>query len=74
MIPSELRAYLQKQGQASLAELTAHFADTDSEVIQDQLRYWQEKGRILKTSAGCGKACHACEGGAALYQWRAPTR
>lgn len=70
MTPSELRTYLRQRGQASLVDLVARF-DTDPEVVRDVLGYWQRKGRIQETAAGCGKSCGNCNNGPVVfYQWQ----
>jgi DeoR/GlpR family transcriptional regulator of sugar metabolism len=69
MMPSQLRAYLRQRGEASLADLTAHF-DTDMEMVKDQLVYWQKKGKILETAAGCGKTCCSCDSKIVFYRWK----
>jgi hypothetical protein len=74
MTPSALRAYLRQSGPASLPALTAHFG-ADTGLIQELLRYWQSKGRILESRPDCGnKACTGCAqgyGGTVFYRWEA---
>lgn len=69
MTPSDLRSYLRQRGQASLQDLAVRF-DSDPDLVRDVLGYWQRKGRIRETVAGCGKSCNQCHHGhLVVYHW-----
>ncbi len=72
MILSQVRDYLEKRGQATLAEIALHF-DTEPEAMRGMLERWVSKGRIerRKVEAACGASCNRCDPAAMeLYVWR----
>ncbi len=57
MILSDVRDYLQKQGQASLKDICVKF-DTPESAMEEMLAHWERKGRIRRMdSASCGNPC-----------------
>jgi hypothetical protein len=70
MTPSQVRAYLRERGQASLVDLAAHF-DTDPQHLEAVLALWEQKGKVRKTLAACGKGCSGCSiAPAVFYTWQ----
>ncbi len=71
MILSDIRHYLQKRGQASLADLALHF-DADPDAIRGMLQVWMRKGMVHKqvATASCGSSCTKCDSAAIeIYAW-----
>ncbi|MDR2678217.1 MAG: FeoC-like transcriptional regulator [Zoogloeaceae bacterium] len=68
MTPGELRAVLREHGEVSLTGLAARFA-ADPGLVEDQLRFWLQKGKVEMVVAQCGKSCCAY-GQVTLYRWR----
>jgi putative ferrous iron transport protein C len=71
VILSDLSAYLQARGQATLTELALHLR-AHPEAVREMLAVWERKGRVrrLPAPSGCGGACTRCGPGAAeVYQW-----
>ena len=71
MTLSELRNYLQEKGQASLADLSAHFK-SDADAIEAAMQTWIRKGRAEQTSAKpeCGSSCCHCKKElVTIYRW-----
>ncbi|WP_457664904.1 FeoC-like transcriptional regulator [Thiolapillus sp.] len=74
MILSELKAYLQERGQATLADVVNHF-DVDANVARDMLQVWIRKGQVqkLQAAASCGSSCSQCDAAATeIYVWGTP--
>ena len=73
MILSQIAAYIEKRGQASLADIALHF-DADPDAIRGMLDVWVRKGRIVRldSQAGCGTSCTQCDSNATeVYAWGA---
>lgn len=72
MILSDIRDFLLKRGQATLAEIALH-VDAEPDAVRGMLQQWVRKGRIeqRKVEAACGSSCNRCEPAATeLYVWR----
>ncbi|GLS06204.1 hypothetical protein GCM10007860_33740 [Chitiniphilus shinanonensis] len=70
MTPSDIRQYLRERGQASLADLAAHF-DAEPDAVRDVIAHWVRKGRVSEIGgASCGKSCCGCGTTASVaYRW-----
>ena len=71
MILSQIAAYIEKRGQASLADIALHF-DVDPNAIRGMLEVWVRKGRIVRlgTQTGCGTSCTQCDSNQTeVYAW-----
>lgn len=71
MILADIRSYLERRGQASLADLALHF-DSDPDALRGMLQVWIRKGRVSKgtATAACGSSCCRCDPAATeLYTW-----
>ena len=74
MILSDVRDYLQKQGQASLKDICVKF-DTPESAMEKMLAHWERKGKVRRMdSASCGNPCgQKCAGCPVqcqmIYQW-----
>ncbi len=62
MILSDIQKYIEKQGQASLADIVLHF-DAEPEAVRGMLNIWIRKGKILqqKATPSCGSSCSECD-------------
>ncbi|MCU7935150.1 MAG: FeoC-like transcriptional regulator [Candidatus Thiodiazotropha sp. (ex Dulcina madagascariensis)] len=72
MILSDIRDFLLKRGQATLAEIALH-VDAEPDAVRGMLQQWVRKGRIeqRKVEAACGSSCNRCDPAATeLYVWR----
>ncbi|MCU7920714.1 MAG: FeoC-like transcriptional regulator [Candidatus Thiodiazotropha sp. (ex Epidulcina cf. delphinae)] len=72
MILSDIRDFLAKRGQATLAEIALH-VDAEPDAVRGMLQQWVRKGRIeqRKVEAACGSSCNRCDPAATeLYVWR----
>ena len=66
-----IRDYLQKRGQATLAEIALHF-DVPPEVARQMLEVWERKGRVKRSlaTASCGSSCSQCDPAATeIWGW-----
>ena len=71
MTLSDLRAYLQEHGQASLGDLAVHFR-CDAAVIEAAMQTWVRKGKAEMGTAepGCGSSCCQCKREMVVfYRW-----
>jgi hypothetical protein len=72
MILSDVKAYLQARGQATLSDMMIHF-DTDADALRPMLAVWLRKGRVERLSASpdCGSNCNLCAPEATeIYRWK----
>ena len=72
MILQQVGDYLQKHGQATLADIALH-VDADETAVSGMLEHWVRKGLVERRtlSAGCGSSCSKCEPAATeLYVWK----
>ncbi|MCU7922282.1 MAG: FeoC-like transcriptional regulator [Candidatus Thiodiazotropha sp. (ex Dulcina madagascariensis)] len=72
MILSDIRDFLLKRGQATLAEIALH-VDAEPDAVRGMLQQWVRKGHIeqRKVEAACGSSCNRCDPAATeLYVWR----
>ena len=72
MMLSEIKSYLSKRGQATLAEIALHM-DADPDAVRGMLEQWVRKGRVeqRKVDMACGSQCHRCDTASTeLYIWR----
>lgn len=66
----ELKNYLSERREASLGEITAHFA-ADQDMVRGMLEVWQRKGKVTCLQAPKCGGCNQC--GAPpleVYQWQ----
>ncbi len=71
MILSDIRNYLQLNGEATLADIALHF-ETDADAVRGMLDVWIRKGKIRKqmATASCGSTCNQCDPAATeVYVW-----
>ncbi len=57
-----VRDYLSQRGQATLAEVAAHFR-VSPDVARQMLQVWERKGqaRSRKANSACGTSCSQCD-------------
>lgn len=69
MTPLKLKAFLQKQKQASVAEMMRILA-VDEALVLSLLRFWLQRGDMIRVDSascgGCAVKCHTQE----VYQWK----
>ncbi|WP_456372689.1 FeoC-like transcriptional regulator [Thiolapillus sp.] len=68
---SDIRAYLQERGQASLSDIARHL-DVTPEVARDMLQLWLKKGKVQRIAAtpSCGSSCSQCDPATTeIYVW-----
>ncbi|MCB1757609.1 MAG: FeoC-like transcriptional regulator [Gammaproteobacteria bacterium] len=71
MILSDIRDYVKKHGQVSLADLVNHF-DSEPSAMDAMLQRWIDRKLIKKTrlTASCGDSCQQCDvRDSVLYTW-----
>ncbi|MCP3871472.1 MAG: sugar metabolism transcriptional regulator [Gammaproteobacteria bacterium] len=71
MILSDIKHYLSKRGQATLADLSVHFS-SDPDALRGMLAVWINKGKIRRVlaSSSCGSSCNQCDPEATeIYEW-----
>lgn len=74
MILSEIKEYLQTQGQASLKDIAVRFDVSESALIE-MIGHWERKGKITHVDNGgcgnpCGQKCSSCPMKCMMvYQW-----
>jgi putative ferrous iron transport protein C len=71
MILSEIRAYLQTHGSASLQDM-AHRFDVDPDALRGMLDQWVARGRVVRdaSSGNCGGCCKCDAAALEVYRWR----
>jgi hypothetical protein len=72
MILSDLRAYLEERGEASVADMALHF-DTAPDALRPMLEVWLKKGKVERftISPNCGGNCNRCAPEVTeIYRWR----
>jgi len=78
VILSDIRRYLELRGQASLGDLSLHFA-SEPDAMRGMLEQWIRRGKVRKVqaNASCGSGCTQCAPTTTeIYQWlgNEPTR
>ena len=71
MILSEVRDYVRRRGQATLADIALHF-DTEPDTVRGMLDIWLRKGVMYKqpATASCGSSCSQCDSAVTeIYVW-----
>lgn len=71
MILSEIRDYVRKRRQASLADIALHF-DADPDAVRGMLQVWVDKGKLHRqmATASCGGSCTQCDPASTeIYVW-----
>jgi len=71
MILSDIRQYLQRHGEVSLADIALHF-DSEPATVRAMLEVWIKKGRVQRrtATASCGTSCSQCDTAATeIYAW-----
>lgn len=72
MTPSQLRDYLKEHRQASLADLSIHFA-SQPDAIKAAMETWIRKGKaqVIMAEPECGKSCCQCKTeNVTIYRWQ----
>lgn len=78
MMLMEVKDYLQRNHQATLADMALHF-DVPESAMQDMVEQWIRKGRVIiaDDTASCSSGCSGChEGGCGshvgktTYRWQ----
>ena len=64
----EIRSYIKKRGESSLADVATHF-DISKEAAKFALEYWINKGLVQTQMAVCGSSCSGCGSSAESYRW-----
>lgn len=64
----EIRNYIKRRGESSLADVAIHF-DISKEAAKLGLQYWISKGMIKTQGAACGSSCGGCGSADNSYQW-----
>lgn len=75
MILSDIRNYIQKRGQVSLADIAQHF-DSEPDALRGMLDIWIRKGMVCRCSATrcCGTKCSQCDTATTeIYVWGSNT-
>jgi putative ferrous iron transport protein C len=71
MILADIRDYLERRGQATLADIALHF-DAEPDAVRGMLDIWIRKGKVHKkmATASCGSSCSQCDSAATeIYVW-----
>jgi hypothetical protein len=72
VILSDIKAYLQARGQATLSDMMVHF-NADAEALRPMLDVWVRKGKLerFSVSPDCGGNCNLCAPEATeIYRWK----
>ena len=64
----EIRNYIKRRGDSSLADVATHF-DISKEAAKFAIEYWIKKGKVSTQGAACGTSCHGCGSASESYQW-----
>lgn len=64
----EIRNYIKRRGDSSLADVATHF-DISKEAAKFAIEYWIKKGKVSVQGAACGSSCGGCESASENYQW-----
>ncbi len=64
----EIRNYLKRRGDSSLADVATHF-DISNEAAKFAIEYWIKKGKVEERGAACGSSCGGCGSASESYQW-----
>ena len=64
----EIRNYIKRRGDSSLADVATHF-DISKEAAKFAIEYWIKKGKISVQGAACGSSCGGCGSASESYQW-----
>jgi hypothetical protein len=71
MILSDIKRYLMRHQQATLADIALH-CDAPPDAVRGMLEQWIRKGKVVRTLAGgsCGSSCTRCDPASVeIYQW-----
>lgn len=70
MTPSQVKAYLQERGRASLTDIAVHFSSSP-EAARQVVQLWRDKGRVrLLTESCCGTtSCNCGKKPDDVYEW-----
>ena len=70
MILSEIRDYLQSNGNVSLRDMACRF-DIDPEALRGMLGQWVARGRVVRETPGaqCGGCCKCDPLALEVYRW-----
>ena len=64
----EIRNYIKRRGDSSLADVATHF-DISTEAAKFAIEYWIKKGKVEERGAACGSSCGGCGSASESYQW-----
>ena len=64
----EIRNYIKRRGDSSLADVATHF-DISNEAAKFAIEYWIKKGKVEERGAACGSSCGGCGSASESYQW-----
>jgi len=64
----EIRNYIKRRGDSSLADVAIHF-DISQEAAKFAIEYWIKKGKVQTQGIACGKSCGGCSNVTESYQW-----
>lgn len=64
----EIRNYIKRRGDSSLADVATHF-DISNEAAKLAIEYWIKKGKVEERGAACGSSCGGCGSTSESYQW-----
>ncbi len=73
MILLDVREILKKQGPCT-AETIARAIEAPTAIVEEALRYWEKKGKVVKHESSCPTGCAtcplvACNTVKPLYKW-----
>ena len=64
----DIRDYIKRRGDSSLADIAIHF-DISQEAAKLAIEYWIKKGKVSAQGAACGSRCSGCGSASENYQW-----
>jgi hypothetical protein len=71
MILSDIKRYLIRHKQATLADIALH-CDAEPDAVRGMLEQWIRKGKVVRSQAGsaCGGGCNRCDPATVeIYHW-----
>jgi hypothetical protein len=71
MILSDIKRYLVRHQQATLADIALH-CDAPPEAVRGMLEHWMRKGKVARIRPGsaCGASCTRCDPASVeIYHW-----
>ena len=72
MILADIKHYLERRGQATLADIALHL-DADPDAVRGMLDVWIRKQKVYKkmATAACGDSCSQCDSAKTeIYVWQ----